>query len=323
MIHKPFLVCSIAALGAAFVHGAMAADQSFPSRSIRIVVPAAPGGPSEPMARLATQFLAKLGQPVVVEHRPGAGGALAARDVSAAVPDGHTLLAGNTSTLAVIPATTSNAGYDPNRDFVPVALFWESYQLLVVHPSQPWASVAQLVDDAKAGRLTYAHAGTGGLPYLSGELFMARAGVQLVAVPYRSGAELATAVLSQAVKLTIGDVGVMLPLVREGKLRALAVTSRTRTPLAAEVPTMIEAGIPDYEVISFSGLVAPIGTSPEVVRTLNAAINEGLHSPDARTIAARLGAMLRPGTPEDFAGFIAAKRQHWSAVVSSIGAKVD
>jgi tripartite-type tricarboxylate transporter receptor subunit TctC len=194
-----------------------------------------------------------------------------------------------------------------------------------VHPSQPWLSVAQLVDDAKAnpGRLTYAHAGTGGLPYLSGELFMARAGVQLVAVPYRSGAELATAVLSQAVQLTIGDVGVMLPLVREGKLRALAVTSRTRTPLAAQVPTMIEAGVPGYEVISFSGLVAPIGTSNEVVGKLNAAINEGLQSPDARAIAARLGAMPRPGTPEEFAGFIAAKRQHWREVASSIGAKVD
>jgi tripartite-type tricarboxylate transporter receptor subunit TctC len=322
---KQLLIFVIAAMGATSINGAMAQAQSYPSKPIRIVVPASPGGPADAVARLASQFLSKLGQPAIVENRAGAGGALAAREVAGAPPDGHTLLAGNTSTLAVIPATSASAGYDPVKNFVPVAFFWESYQFLVVHPSQPWMSVKQLVDEAKAnpGKLTYAHAGPGGLPYLSGELFMARAGVDLVAVPYRSGGELATAVLSQAVQLTIGDAGVMLPLVREGKLRALAVTSRTRTPLFAELPTMIEAGVPDYEVISFSGIVAPAGTPDDIVRKLNAALNEGLQTPEAQAIIARLGVLSWPGSPEDFASFIAAKRQHWEKAAQAIGAKVN
>ena len=258
-----------AALIAVASNAATAQPQSYPARPIRIVVPAAPGGPTDAVARLASQFISKLGQPVVVENRGGAGGALGAREVAGAAPDGYTLLAGNTSTLAVIPATSANAGYDPSKDFVPVALFWESYQLLVVHPSRPWMSLKELVDEAKAnpGKLAYAHTGSGGMPFLSGELFMARAGINLVRVPYRSGGELATAVLTQAVQLTIGDVGVMLPFVQEGKLRALAVTSNARTSLAPEVPTMMEAGVPDYDVITYSGIVAPAGTPNEVVRS--------------------------------------------------------
>jgi tripartite-type tricarboxylate transporter receptor subunit TctC len=196
---------------------------------------------------------------------------------------------------------------------------------MVVDPSQPWTSARELVNDAKAhpGKLTYAHAGVGGLPYLSGELFMVRAGVNLVTVPYRSVGELATAVLTRAVDVTIADIGVMLPLVREGKLKALAVTNRTRTPLAPDVPTMMESGVPDYEVITFSGLVAPAGTSEGIVRKLNGAINEGLRSPEAQAIVARLGAMPHPGTPEDFGAFITAKRQHWESVVQAIGAKAN
>jgi tripartite-type tricarboxylate transporter receptor subunit TctC len=315
----------VAAFALVFTGATAARAQSYPAKPIRIVVPAAPGGPADAVARIASQFLAKLGQPVVVENRSGAGGALGARDVAGALPDGHTLLAGNTSTLTVVPAVSANAGYDPRKDFVPVALMWESYQLLVVHPASSWMSAAQLVNDAKAhpGKLTYAHSGVGGLPYLSGELFMARAGVNLVTVPYRSGGELATAVLTRAVDVTIADIGVILPLVREGKLRALGVTSVTRTPLALDVPTMIESGVPDYEVITFTGLVAPTGTPEDIVRRINGVINDGLRSPEAQAIVARLGAMPHPGTPEDFGAFIAAKRQHWESVVQAIGAKAN
>jgi len=318
------LLASIGVLGV-LAGATLAQTHSYPAKPIRIVVPASPGGPADAVARFASHAIAALGQPAIVENRSGAGGAIAAKEVAGAPADGYTLLAGNTSVLAINPATSANAGYEPARDFAPVGLVWESYQLLVVHASAPWMSVRQIVDDAKANpdTLTYAHAGSGGLPYLSGELFMARTGTRLVAVPYRSGGELATAVLSRAVQLTIGDIGVMLPLVRDGKLRALAVTSRTRTPLAPEVPTMIEAGVPDYEVISFTGIVAPAGTPDDVVRKLNAAINEGLNSPDAKDIIARLGATPRPGSPEDFALFIAAKRAHWEAVARSIGAKVN
>lgn len=325
MIRKRSLLAMVAMAGVALFNSAVANAQSYPSKPIRIIVSASPGGPADVVARLASQILSKLGQPAVVENRAGAGGALAAREVASATPNGYTLLVGNTSTLAVIPATAANPGYDPIRSFAPIAKFWESYELLVVHPSLPWKSVKDLVADAKAhpGTLTYAHTGANGMPYLASELFKSRTGVNLVAVPYRSGGELATAVLSQAVQLTIGDIAVMMPLVREAKLRALAVTSRNRTPLVPDLPTMVEAGVPDYDVTTFFGLVAPAGTPDEIIRTLNAAINEGLKSAEAQTLIQRLGAVSQPGSPADFAAFIAAKRQQWAAVAKAIGAKVN
>ena len=311
-------------IGIGGVPAGVAHAQDYPSQQIRIVVSASPGGPNDTIARLASQTLSKLGQPAIVENRAGAGGALAAREVAAAKPDGHTLMVGNTSTLAVIPTMTANAGYDPERSFAPVAKFWESYQLLVVHPSQPWQSVKELVDYARAnpGKLTYAHTGPGGAPHLSSALFMARMGINLVPVPYRSGGELATAVLSQAVDVSIGDIAAMLPLVRDNKLRALAVTSRARTPLAPDLPTMIEAGVPDFEMTTFFGIVAPAGTPEPIVRTINAALNEGLRSPEARAMIARLGAIANPGSPADFAAFIASKRQ-WAAAAKAAGVKLD
>src|SRR5215216_2027517 len=237
--------------------------QAYPDKPIRLIVPGAPGGPTDVPARLATQILPKLGQPAVIENRPGAGGAIAARFVATAAPDGYTLLVANTSVLAVIPAVSMSAGYDPTKSFAPVAKFSESFQILVVHPSSPWRSVKDLVDYAKAnpGKLNYAHTGAGGLPHLTGELFLARAGVDIVGVPFRGGGEAVTAVLSEAVHMTFEGITILLPLIREGKVRALAVTSRTRTSLAPDLPTMIEAGVPDYEVTTFNGFMAQDGTT--------------------------------------------------------------
>ena len=221
----------------------------------------------------------------MVENRPGAGGAIGARAVAAAAPDGYTLLVGNTSVLAVIPAVSASAGYDPAKSFAPVAKISESYQILVAHPATPWTSVKQLVDDAKAnpGKFNIAHTGQGGLPHLAAELFKASAGVDLVGVPYKSGGEAVTALLGGNVHVTFEAITILLPLIREGKVRALGVTSRARTPLASDLPTMIEAGVPDYEVTTFQGVVAPAGTPREIVAKLNAAINEGLGSAgDAR-----------------------------------------
>jgi tripartite-type tricarboxylate transporter receptor subunit TctC len=241
---------AIIAIAAAMLLGGPAKPQGFPSQPIRIVVSSSPGGPNDTVARLASQTLAKLGQPALVENRAGAGGALAAREVAAAKPDGHTLMVGNTSTMAVIPAMQAAPGYDPLKDLTPVARFWESYQLLVVHASSPWQTAREFIDHVRAnpGKLTYAHTGPGGMPNLSSELFQARTGIKLVPVPYRSGGELATAVLTQAVDASIGDFAAMAPLVREGKLRALAVTSAARTPLAPEIPTMMEVGVRDFDV---------------------------------------------------------------------------
>ena len=299
--------------------------QTYPDKPIKLIVPGAAGGPTDVPARLASQFLPRLGQPAVIENRPGAGGAIGARSVASAPPDGYTLLVANTSVLAVIPAVSASAGYDPTRSFAPVAKFSESFQILVVHPATPWKSVKELTDYAKAnpGKLNYAHTGAGGLPHLTGELFLSRAGVEIVGVPYRSGGESVTAVLSEAVHMTFEGITILLPLIREGKLRALAVTSRTRTSLAPDLPTMIEAGVPDYEVTTFNGFMAPAGTPSAIVGKLNAAINEGLNAPDMQATIARLGAVTNPGSPGEFGAFIAAELQKWVAVAKAANVKID
>jgi tripartite-type tricarboxylate transporter receptor subunit TctC len=176
-----------ASAACAFAMPALA--QTYPDKPIRLIVPAAPGGPTDIPARLLSQILPGLGQPVVVENRPGAGGAIGARAVAGAAPDGYTLLVGNTSVLAVIPAVSASAGYEPAKVFAPVAKISESYQILVVHPSSPWRSVQEFVADAKAnpGKFNLAHTGAGGLPHLTAELFKASTGVNLVGVPYKSG----------------------------------------------------------------------------------------------------------------------------------------
>ncbi len=239
---------------------ASAAAQTWPDHPIRLVVPAGPGGPTDVLARLIADGLSHaLPQPVIIDNRAGAGGAIGARAVAAAPPDGYTLMLGNTATLANIPAVSKNAGYDPIRDFAPVAKLTDSYQLLVVAPSFPANSVAELIAYAKAnpGKLNDAAVGAGNLTHLSGELLKARAGIDFAVVHYRSGGEAMTALLGGQVQFAIDNVTVVRPLVLDNRLRALAVTSRKRQPDFPDLPTMIEAGVPDYEVTSFFGVVAP------------------------------------------------------------------
>ena len=311
------LACSAAGLAHA---------QPYPSQPIKIIVPASAGGPNDIAARLAAQILPpKLGQPVVVENRPGASGALGAREVAKAAPDGHTLLAGGGAMLAVLPAISERAGYDPTRDFTAVAKFMDSFQVLVVNPASPWRSLAELVHYAKAnpGKLNYAHVGTGHITHLAGELFMARTGASIVGVPYRSGGESVTAVLGQAVHLTFENIAISLPLIREGKLRALAVTSRSRTALAPDLPTMIEAGVADYEVTTFFGIVAPAGTPRGVVNILNTVINASLSTPEMQETITRLGALPQSGPPEEFVATIATQFEKWRALGKAANIKID
>jgi len=303
-----------------------AVAQSYPSRPIKIIVPATPGGPLDMPARLAAQILPPmLGQPVVVEHRPGAGNVIGAREVAKAPPDGYTLLSGATGNLAVVPALSRSAGYDPTKDFVAVAKVMAAPQILVVHPSSPWKSVKDLVEYAKAnpGKVNYAHTGTANIPHLCGELLMSTAGVNLVGVPYRSGGDNVTAVLSQTVHLTFQSITILLPLIAEGKLRALAVTSRMRSPLAPDLPTMIEAGVPDYDVNIFFGIVAPAGTPASIVNKLNTTINDALKTPEMRGVIAKLGAVPQFGSPEEFAATIAADLQKWRALGKAANISID
>ena|SRR5436190_5921852 len=319
MRRRTFLAGMISAVAApAFAQGS-------PDRPIRLIVPSAPGGPTDIPARLLSQILPKLGQPAIVENRPGAGGAIGARAVATAPPDGYTLLVGNTSALAVIPAVSASAGYDPATSFAPVAKISESYQILVVHPSAPWTSVKAFITDAKAnpGKFNLAHTGAGGLPHLTAELFKASTGLELIGVPYKSGGESVTALLGQQVHCTFEAISILLPLILDGKVRALAVTSRSRTALAPEIPTMIEAGVPDYEVTTFYGLVAPAGTAADVIAKLNATINEGFASDDMRAAVEKLGSAVALGTAEEFGAFMAAQGAKWRAVAKAANIKVD
>jgi tripartite-type tricarboxylate transporter receptor subunit TctC len=185
--------------------------------------------------------------------------------------------------------------------------------------------VKDLVEHAKKnpGKLNYAHTGAGGLPHLTGELFLLRAGVNMVGVPFRSGGEATTGVLNQTVHLTFESITILLPLIRDGKLRALAITSRERTPLAPDLPTMIEAGVPDYEVTTFNGILAPAGTPDAIVKKLNAAMNEGLATAEMKAVIAKLGAVSPLGPPEQFAQFIATQITKWRGVAKASNIKVD
>jgi len=304
---------------------AQAADD-YPNKPIKLILPAAAGGPTDVPARIASQILqAKLGQPVIVENRPGAGGALGARAAASAAPDGYTLLVANTSVLAVIPAVSNSAGYDPVKSFVPIVRMTESFQILVVNAESPWRTLKEFVDDSKAnpGKINYAHTGAGGLPHLVGELFMLRSGAKMTGVPYRSGGESVTAVLAKAVDTTIEGIAITRSLILEGKLRALGGQNRARTPLLPDMPTMAEAGVPNAEASTFYGLVAPAGTPPSIIKKLNQALNEGLATEETQKLITGLGSESKPNSPEEFAAYIAAQNKIWVEVGKAANVHVN
>jgi tripartite-type tricarboxylate transporter receptor subunit TctC len=325
-VRRHALATAVVVLFAFADPGPATAADDYPRQTIKLIVASAAGGPTDLPARLASQILtAKFGQPVVVENRPGAGGALGARAVASSPPDGYTLLMGNTSTLAVIPAVSAGAGYDPVKDFVPIIRLTEGFQILVVHPSSPWKTVKEFTADAKAnpGKINYAHTGAGGLPHLAGELFMLRAGIKLTGVSYRSGGESNTAVLSQNVQATFENIAILRTLIGEGKLRGLGAQNKVRTALLPNLPTMAEAGVPDSDANTFFGVVAPAGTPASIVARLNAALNEGLASAEIQKTITNLGSEAKPNSPAEFAAYIAAQNRKWIDVGKAAGVQVN
>ena len=323
----PRILCALlAGVVAALPAPDSAQAQAYPSKVIKLVVPAGPGGPTDIVARLiAERMSAALGQSVVVDNRGGAGGAIAAKAVAGAEADGYTLLLGNTATLANIPAVSRSAGYDPVKQFAAVAKVLDSYMLLVVRADAPWKSVAELVAHAKAnpGKLNHGAAGAGNLTHLAGELFKAKAGIDFVAVQYKSSAEFHTALLGGQVDLAFDSVTGVRALVADGKLRPLAVTSATRSADFPDVPTMIEAGVPDYVVTAFFGVVAPAGTPPAVIARLNTVINDSLKTEALQESLKKLGAKASIETPEQFGALIAAEFQKWQGISDTAGIKLD
>jgi tripartite-type tricarboxylate transporter receptor subunit TctC len=321
-------VLRIATFGTAAVFEKMqlAAFEDYPNRPIKLILPAASGGPTDAPGRLASQILAaRLGQPVVVENRPGAGGAIGARFVAAAPPDGYTLLVGNTSTLSVIPAVSTSAGYDPVKDFVPIVKLTEGFLILVVLPSSPWKTLAEFVAESQANpsKINYAHTGPGGIPHLAGELFMLRSGARLTGIPFRSGGESLTAVLSGTVEATFEGVGILRELIDAGKLRALGALTKDRTLLLPQVPTMAELGLADCEADTFYGLAAPNGTPDAIVKKISTAINEGFMTAEVQATINNLASKSKPNSPAEFAAFIAAQFRKWVEVGRAANLKIN
>lgn len=310
---------------AAFACG-NASAQPFPNKPIRLIIGFAAGGPADVMARLVAQRMPQiLGQPFIIENRPGAGGSIAAKFVAESDPDGTTLLLGNTSNQVISPALYSNVGYDPAKAFAPVAMLGSTSNLLVVNPNFAAKSVRDVVAMAKEkpGRLNYSSPGVGTPPHLNGEMFKLRAGINMVHVPYKGGGHSSQAVIAGDVEMTFENPATSLPLVQGGQLRALAVTNDARNRQAPEIPTMIEAGIPDFVSVSFTGIVAPAGTPPGVVARLNAAIVESMKSAEVQAALDKLGVDTRVGTPEEFSSFLAREREKWGSLIRAANIKPE
>ena len=326
MIASRIALPTILALAVGICGMSAASAQPYPARPIKLIVPFPPGGPVDVTARIIAQHLPRtLGQTVVVENRAGAAGALGAKAVAGSDPDGYTLLCGNISTLVVLPAVTNNRDYDPAKAFVPIAKVSQNHEVLVVHPAFPAKSVAELIAYAKAnpGKLNFGSAGHGNATHLAAELFKLKTGTDIVHIPYKGAAEAVTGVLGGQVHMFFGDIGGVLPLMREGTLRALAVSSEARNPLVPDLPTMIESGVPDYVVLTYIGVVAPAGTPESIISRLSTAINASLTAPEVVAAFAKLGAEVRPDSPQAFAAFLAAETQKWATVAKAANIKID
>jgi tripartite-type tricarboxylate transporter receptor subunit TctC len=299
--------------------------QAFPDRPIKLIVPSPAGGPPDVMARLLSdRMAASLGQPVVVDNRGGAGGTIGARSVLGAEPDGYTLLMGSTSTLLIAPAIYRNAGYHAGS-FAPVARVADSIEVLAVHPSVPARSAAELVSLAKSrpGTLNFGSAGVGTLPHIEGELLKARAQIDINHVPYRGGGLALTGLIGGQIEVLFSTLTQMLPNIREGRVRGLAVTGATRSKLAPDIPTMVESGFDQFIVTSISAIVAPPGTPIEIRRRLNQAVAGALASEDVEQSLSRMGGEARPASPDELASYLAAEQQRWSRIIEATRVTVD
>ena len=301
--------------------------QSYPAKPMRLVVPFPPGGPLDIMGRGIAQKLQEAwSQPVVIDNRPGAGGGIGADLVAKSPGDGYTLLMGAVSTHAINPSLYAKIPYDPQKDFVPVALVAQVPNVLVVNPALPVQSVKELIAYAKAnpGSLSFGSGSTGSTGHLAGELFKTMAGVDMVHIPYKGGAPAMQDLLAGQTQLMFDNLANALPQVKAGKLRAIAVTTVARAPSVPELPTIAESGLPGFDLTTWFGIFAPAGTPPEVVAKLNAEIAKAL---SAKDLAERLAAMgtVPPenNTPERFAAFVRSEAAKYARVVKDSGARVD
>jgi tripartite-type tricarboxylate transporter receptor subunit TctC len=300
--------------------------QDYPARPITLIVPYAAGGGNDVMARIVAERMSRtLGQQIVIENKGGAGGSIATRQIAKAAPDGYTLGLGGTGTLAINPTLYPNVGYDPRRDFAPVGLIASSALVVLVNPSVAARSMGELIALGKRepGKLNYASAGAGSGIHLGSELFATMAGVRLTHIPYKGSSPALTDLVGGHVAIYFSSLPPAIALVREGKVRALAVTGPKRSESFPDLPTVAEAALPGYEAVLHYGIVAPAGTPRAIVDKLNAALNAALAESEVRARIVADGAEPLPGTPDDYAADIDREETKWSKIVKLSGAKVE
>jgi len=300
--------------------------QAYPSKSIRLVMPFPPGGAVDFYARAVQPALAEaLGQPVVIDNKAGASGMLGAGIVAQSAPDGYTLLLGNIASLAINVGIYDKMPYDPRKDFTHIVRTVDVNYVLVVHPSLPVKTVAELVQYAKAnpGKLSYGSAGSGSLPHLGTELLKAQAGIDLVHVPYKGGGPMVTDALGGQIQVVLGDQANLMPHVQTGRLRALAVATTKRSSNAPNIPTIAESGLPGYDATAWQGLVGPAGMNPEVVKKINEAFNKVMVTPALRDKLIAGGLDPMGGTPAQFSRFIDSEITKWTKIAKDVGAKAE
>ena len=320
------LIAAAASAAAGLAAGPAAAQAPFPSKPVRILIGFPAGGPLDAHARLLADRLGQLlGQPIVVDYKAGAGGTVGADFVARSDPDGHTLLLANTGTMVINPAIYPRNPYDTLKDFVPVARTAMQPLAFVVNPKVPANTLQEFIALAKKqpGRLNYGSAGNGGISHLVPEMFKQATGTFIVHIPYRGSAPAFTDLLAGQVQLMAESIPQASQYVRQGKLRALGVTSRERNPALPDTPTMIEAGLKGFEVVGFYGVLAPAGTPRPVVERLAAAFKGALETPDIRNRMVTQGADPAYLGPEEFARFLAAEMPKWAQAVKDSGAKLD
>jgi tripartite-type tricarboxylate transporter receptor subunit TctC len=306
--------------------GSAAAAQDYPTRPVTLVVGYAPGGGNDAMARIAGELMSRpLGQQIVIENRGGAGGSIATRAVAKAAPDGYTLVIGGTGTLAINPTLYGNIGYDPRKDFAPVGLIGASQLVILVNASVPAHSLKELIAYGKAnpGKLNYASAGVGSGIHLSTEYFRHAAGIEMTHIPYKGSGPALTDLVGGHVNLYFSSMPPAIGLVKEGKVRALAVTGPVRSPVFPELPTVAEAALPGFEAVLHYGIVAPAGTPKPIIDKLNAALRSAVMTDEFKQKLAADGTEPLASTPEEYAADIDKEETKWSAIVKKSGAKAE
>jgi len=304
---------------------ALVAAEGFPNKTIRLIVPFPAGGPNDIIARVIGQRMSELTkQPVVIDNRGGQGGVLGTDAVAKAAPDGYTIAISSAGALAISPSMEKVA-YDTLRDLAPVTLVATVPEMLVVAGNVPASNMGELIALARAqpGKLNFASSGPGSLPHLAGELLKLTAKIDIVHVPYRGAAPAVNDLLGQQVQMAFLDLPVLLPQIKAGNLRGIAIGSPQRAPTAMEVPTTAEAGMPELRVENWYGMVAPSGTPPAVIAALNKIATEAMRDATVKEKLASQGAELIGDTPEHFRGFIAAEIEKWAKVIRESGVATE